>query len=218
MNRPESLHGVLSGSPATSRHTAVGAIVRGSIGFAFVSLGGFSVWAFGGRWFESRIGEVGMYAVSALVFLVLSGAFLHPLVHGPRPVARFYKAFLPAFVAYAVVWSVAWFSMGFGFGEWIGSLLGTIVFAALLAWSLGSYRSFLLVCLVLFVTHSIGYFLGGELYYWSNKPAAAEMFSTLSRSQRAISGRMLWGLLYGLGFGAGLGYAFFRFQTPRHEV
>lgn len=190
-------------------------MLRGSLGFAVVSLGGFAVWAFGGRWFEARLGEAGMYAVSAVVFLGLSGLFLHPLVQGPNSVWRFYKAFTPAFFAYAIVWSVAWFTLKFGLGEWLGSLLGTVVFAALLGWSLGSHRSFFAVCLVLFVTHSAGYFLGGELYYWSKKPAAAEMFSGLSKSQIAICGRMAWGLLYGLGFGAGLGYAFFKFQKPK---
>ena len=193
-------------------------MLRGALGFALVSLGGFAVWAFGGRWFEARLGEAGMYGVSTAVFLLLSGVLLHPLAHGPNRLWRFYKAFTPAFFAYAILWSIAWFTFKFGLGEWLGSLVGTVAFAALLGWSLGSHHAFIPVCLVLFVTHSAGYFLGGELYYWSRKPAAAEMFSALSRSQLRIGGAMAWGLLYGLGFGAGLGYAFFKFQTRKQEL
>ena len=200
------------------RLTVVRFVLLGSVGFAAVSLGGFAIWAFAGRWLGDRVGEAGMYAVSALVFVVLSGLFMRPLMVGPRPLPRFYRAFIPAFLAYAAVWSVAWFSMGFGVGEWIGSLLGVIVLAALLGRALGSYRAFLAVCLFLFVAHSLGYFLGGELYYWSNKREAAEMFSGFSRRQIALCGRMAWGLLYGLGFGAGLGYAFFKFQTPARQM
>ncbi len=205
-------------SENSARFTPSRAVLRGSIGFGLVSLGGFAVWAFGGRWFSARLGEGGMFAVCAIVFLGLSGLFLHSLVQGSGTLRRFYKAFIPAFIAYAIVWSVAWFGLGFGAGEWIGSLLGTIVFAALVARSLGSYGSFIVVCLVLFVTHSIGYFLGGELYYWSHRPAAADLLGSLSRWQRTVGGRMAWGLLYGLGFGAGMGYAFFRFQVPKQQV
>jgi hypothetical protein len=218
MNPSSPVVRLTSISEKSARLTLSRAVSRGSIGFALVSLGGFAVWAFGGRWFAARLGEGGMYAVCAIVFLGLSGLFLHPLVQGPRALWRFYKAFVPAFVAYAVVWSMAWFTMGFGAGEWIGSVLGTIVFAALVARSLGSYRSFIVVCVVLFVTHSFGYFIGGELYYWSHKPAAADLLGSLSRWQRTVGGRMAWGLLYGLGFGAGMGYAFFQFQVPKQQV
>jgi hypothetical protein len=191
-------------------------MVRGSFGFALVSLGGFAVWAFAGRWLTTRIGEGGMYGVSALVFILFSGFFLNSLLRGPGRLWRFYKAFVPAFLAYAAVWSAAWFSLGFGRGEWIGSFAGTTVFVLLVAWSLGSFRGFVLACLVLFATHSAGYFLGGELYYWTNKPAAAELFDRFSKQQIALAGRMAWGLLYGLGFGAGLGYAFYKFQPRKH--
>ena len=45
---------------------------------------------------------------------------------------------------------------------------------------------------VLFLTHSVGYFLGGDFYY----------------ALGGTTGKLLWGLCYGLGFGAGIGYAY----------
>src|SRR6188472_4305179 len=91
-------------------------VLRGTIGFAIVSLCGFSVWAFAGNWFHRNVGEAGLYAVSALVFVALAGLLLHPLVLGENRVARFYKAFVPAFFAYAFVWSACWFLLKFGRG------------------------------------------------------------------------------------------------------
>jgi hypothetical protein len=51
------------------------------------------------------------------------------------------------------------------------------------------------VTFVLFVGHSAGYFLGGPLHYHSGP-------------EYRLLGILGWGLLYGLGFGAGIGYAF----------
>jgi hypothetical protein len=190
-------------------------LLRGSLGFTIVSLGGFAVWAFGGDWFYANIGEAGLYAVSAVVFLALSGLLLHPLMRGTRSVLQFYKIFLPAFLAYALIWSLAWFAMGFGLGEWIGSLGGAIAFAILSGWLLGSFRNLAWVCLILFLTHSAGYFLGGQIYYWSKTPSAAELLHGLSPQQISLVGMLGWGFLYGLGFGTGIGYAFFNFQNVK---
>lgn len=197
--------------------SATRAVLRGSLGFAVVSLAGFAVWAFAGSWFYANVGEAGLYAVSTVVFVGMSGLLLHPLVRGPGSLLRFYKAFVPAFIAYAVVWCVAWFALRFGPGEWLGSFAGSVVFAVLIGRALGSFRSLLAVCAVFFVTHSAGYFLGGQFYNWSKGPSAAELLNGLSQAQIAMLGRLGWGLLYGLGFGAGLGYACCTFQKPRAE-
>ncbi len=55
----------------------------------------------------------------------------------------------------------------------------------------GSVRAFVQIILVLFVTHSMGYFIGSVLY--SAVPG--------------LAGKLLWGVAYGLGFGAGIGWA-----------
>jgi hypothetical protein len=185
------------------------AILRGSLGFAVVSLAGFAVWAFAGRWFYRNVGEAGLYAASTLVFLGMAGLFLNPLVSGVNRMLRFYKAFAPAFLAYAVVWSICWFALKSGAGEWLGSLAGCTVFAWILGKMLGSTSGFMKVLLVLFIGHSAGYFLGGVFYMSKVNP---EFLSALSKRQLALLGQMLWGLLYGLGFGAGIGFAFSVFQ------
>ncbi len=182
---------------------------RGTLGFTAVSVAAFSVWAFGGRWFSGRGGEVVMYAAITLVFLGLSGLLLYPLAGS---VARFYKAFVPAFVAYAVVWSAIWFATRSRLGEWLASAAGSVVFAALAGWALGGLRSFLKAVLVLFVAHSAGYFLGGEVYYSLKDPATVGSLGLASKTA-GLLGRLGWGLLYGLGFGAGLGCAFFSFRS-----
>jgi len=49
--------------------TPHGATLRGAWSFALVSLAGFSIWAFAGRWFYRNVGEAGLYVAIAAVFL-----------------------------------------------------------------------------------------------------------------------------------------------------
>lgn len=168
-------------------------VLRGAIGFAAVSVAAFSVWAFGGR----AIGnEVLMYALIAAVFLGLSGLLLHPLAGSVR---LFYLTFVPGFLAYAVAWSVIWFAWGNRLSEWLASAVGCAVFAVILG--LRSPSRTPGVAVVLFLAHSAGYFLGGDIYY-------------ATRSAEPILAKLAWGLCYGLGFGAGIGYAY-KALSPR---
>jgi hypothetical protein len=66
----------------------------------------------------------------------------------------------------------------------------------LLQSAFGTRPGFLRLLLVLFVCHSAGYYLGGELY----------------AQFRGSTGRLLWGVAHGLGFGAGLGYVLHTLQ------
>lgn len=175
------------------------ATVRGALGFAAVSVAAFSVWAFGGKWLRDHGGDPALYAAIAAVFLGLTGALLHPLVRGPRSFVRFTRVFVPAFFAYAAGWCMAWFALGLGRGEWLGSLAGSAAFALVAGGMLGNLRAFPRAGGALFVGHSAGYFAGGPLFY-------------AVKSGHAVLGMLGWGLLYGLGFGAGIGYAFFVFQ------
>jgi hypothetical protein len=174
-------------------------VLRGSLGFAAVSLAAFALWATAGKWLTQHFREGGFYAVDAAVFLALSGVFLHPLVPGPNSFRRFMVAFVPAFVAYAIVWCGAWFALGFGRGEWLGSLAGCGAFALVAGALRGNLRAVPRAALVLFAAHSAGYFLGGPLHYRSGP-------------DHRVLGILGWGLLYGLGFGAGIGYAFHAFR------
>jgi hypothetical protein len=193
-------------------------MIRGSIGFAIVSIAGFSVWAFGGRWFQANLGEAGLYSICAIVFLGSSGLLLHPLVQGPGQLLRFYKVFLPAFLAYAVVWCAAWFILRFGLGEWLGSLLGSIVFVAVTAHGFRNYKGVGKASILLFGFLSFGYFLGGKLMHWITGPMGAAMLAGLSKTQISVVAKLSWGLLYGLGFGAGIGYAFQTLQRTDRTV
>lgn len=179
--------------------TLAKSMVTGMLTFTLVSLGGFSVWAFAGRWFYRNMGEGGLYAVSALVFVALAGLLMRPLVEGPRRIGRFYKAFIPAFLIYAAVWSAAWFMVKGRPGEWAGSVAGAFAFAFVLKAMLKAKGNLLVPALVLIAGHSTGYFAGSDFY-------AAE------REDGALLARLGWGFFYGLGFGAGIGYAFFAFQ------
>ncbi len=172
-------------------------LIRGSLGFAVVSVAAFAVWVFGGAWFEHHGGEGAMYAACSLVFIVLAGLLLHPLLAGPRALVRFYAVFIPAFIAYAVAWCAGWFVLGADLGEWGGSLAGSLVFAAVVALMVGKGRGLLSPALVMFITHSAGYFAGEKVCY---------------TSLHSVSSELAWGLLYGLGFGAGIGYAFWAAQ------
>lgn len=180
----------------------------GTLGFTGVSLAGFSVWAFAGRWFYATVGEAGLYAVTALVFVGLAGLLLHPLLGGSHRFKRFYGLFVPAFLLYSGVWSGAWFALGSGLGEWLGSLAGSAVFAGWICWRLGRLDAARWAIPLFFVAHSAGYFLGGVVMYGLLNRENADLLPQLTRGQLGTIAKLSWGLLYGLGFGAGLGAVF----------
>jgi hypothetical protein len=173
-------------------------LLRGTLGFAVVSTAAFAVWAFGAGWFHHHGGEGAMYAACCLVFVALAGPLLHPLVAGPRPLARFYGVFIPAFVVYAVAWCAGYFTCGSGAGEWVASAAGSLAFAAVAALLLGKGRGLLMAALVTFAGHSAGYFAGEKICY---------------QSHHSMNSELVWGLCYGLGFGLGIGYTFWAAQS-----
>ena len=72
----------------------------------------------------------------------------------------------------------------------------------------GNFRPIIRVSVVIFVLHSAGYFLGGKSTQW----LASSPHGVLQGGHISALAKLCWGLLYGLGAGAGLGYAFFTFQ------
>ena len=190
-------------------------MLRGSLGLAVVSVAAFSVWAFGGKWLETRLGEPGLYSACAIVFLCGAGLLLHQLVPGGGSFLRFYLVFVPAFFAYTVVWCAAWFCLRFGSGEWLGSLLGTLAFTATAGWRFRNYNGFLNATAVLFIFHSAGYFAGGQAMRSIMSPHGSALLAGLTRQHILLVAKLSWGLLYGLGFGAGIGYAFHKFQLEK---
>lgn len=194
------------------------AAVRGGLGFAAVSVASFSIWAFGGGWFRGRGGEGALYAAIAAAFVGLSGLFLRTLIVGEHRLRRFYGIFAPAFAAYAVVWSLFWFWLGFGAGEWLGAFLGSLTFVAVVAARVGGWAAFGKASAVFFLLHTAGYFIGGQAMGFFLGFARASPPPVLDASGWAIVAKLSWGVFYGLGFGAGLGYVLALFQNHDAHV
>ena len=204
-------------SPTTGL-SRIQSVFLGSIAFTGVSTLAFAVWAFGGSWFRGRGGEPAMYAVIALVFMGLSGTSLHPLLNGPRRWLRFYGTFVPALLAYAVVWSGFWFWLGSGIGEWLGALVGSATFIGVSAWRLRHRNGLILAGIVFFTTHTAGYFAGGRSMDHLIAIGRTEPARSDARARWFLFAKLSWGIAYGLGFGAGLGFAYSTLQSQRNPA
>jgi hypothetical protein len=147
------------------------------------------------------LGLFGAYLAWTVMFIILGGAVLGSLVVGRWRLPRFYLLFSAAFFAYAVAWVGAYFSLRGAAGEWVGSLVGSLLMGFVLAAGFGVVRSALKLSVTLFAAHSVGYFLG----------------SALNEVVRGQAGMLLWGVMYGLWLGAGLGAALF-FAQARHAA
>jgi hypothetical protein len=187
-----------------SASTAASAVVAGTWRFTLVSLAGFAPWVLGGRWFYRTIGEGGLYAVCLFAFLGAAVLLLPALLTGERRVRRTLVWFLPAFTTYAVIWCACWFGFGGRTGEWSGALVGGAAFVALSAWALGRPRAPLITTLVFLVAHTAGYFAGDQAYHACAAAAAPKML-----------GMSAWGVCYGVGFGAGIGWLVHACRDPR---
>jgi len=166
-------------------------IVTGAIGFCLVSLCVFATVAFGERWLYRNLGVLGSYLVWTVLFVVLSGALFGSLVRGHWRLPRFYLLWTIAFFAYAATWTIAYFMLRRTTGEIIGALLGSILMAVVLAAGFRALGSLVKLSAVLFVSNALGYFLG------------AAIFTSLLNE----TGMLLFGVVYGLFFGAGIGAA-----------
>jgi hypothetical protein len=166
-------------------------VVTGAIGFGLVSLCVFATVAYGERWMYRNLGLLGAYLTWTVLFIVLSGAVFGSLVVVRWRLPKFFLLFGLAFFAYAVGWMAAYFILRNTLGEWIGSLLGSVLMAVVFAAGFNSLRSLLKLSAVLFVSNSLGYFVGSALYASLGLP----------------TGMLLWGVVYGLFFGAGIGAA-----------
>jgi hypothetical protein len=170
----------------------------GSLGFLLASLCVFATVAFAEGWMYRSLGLSGAYVVWTVLFIFLGGALLSPLVIGPNRLWRFQFVFGMAFLLYAVGWVGSYFTLRGVAGEWAGSLAGSILMALVITLAFGVIKTFFAQTAVLFIANSAGYFLGALLH----------------DSIRGETGMLLWGVLYGLCLGAGLGLSIFLAQTP----
>jgi hypothetical protein len=151
-----------------------------------------------------KFGEGGLYAVCALTFIGLSGPLLHRLILGPGSLLRFYKLFCLAFSAYSILWICGWMTESLA-----GLLVGTAAMGAILACAFDAKESAFKVIAVLFVLNAIGYFGGGWVEgTFMGMKSIPLLGVVLARPVQAMIAKLLWGVCYGVGFGAGLGFAF----------
>lgn len=176
-------------------------VLVGGMNFCLVSLTVFATVAFAERWMYTHLGIYGAYLAWTALFIFLGGGALGTLVAGRWRLPRFYLLFGAAFFAYAAGWVGAYFVLRDGAGEWLGSLAGSLLMGSVLAAGFGVGRSALSLSAVLFMANSLGYFLG----------------SALNASIGGREGMLLWGGVYGLFLGAGLGAVLCFAQTRRAD-
>lgn len=194
-----------AGSPVP---TLGASVMRGALGFMLVSVAGFVPWAVFGRALHRQVGEAGMYAVCALVFLGLTGPLLHRLILGPGSLRRFNQVFGLAFAAYAVAWIGGWMALAKvndHLASVVGLLAGTALMGGLLCAAFGARAQWLRVVAALFGLNALGYFVGGEV-------------TALLLRQHRPTAMLAWGVCYGLGLGAGLGVAFHLCQSQARAL
>ena len=199
--------------------TLASSLWRGVIGFTIVSVAGFVPWAVFGRWFHRTVGEAGMYAACAVVFVGLSGLLLHRLIIGPGSLSRFYKMFGASFAAYSVGWIVGWMMLGGHPGSLVGLLAGTAVMGWMMARAFDARYAALKIIAVLFLSNALGYFIGGWVEGGVMELKEMSLFgNAVAKRTQARTAMLLWGVFYGIGFGAGLGWAFYRCQAAARAL
>ncbi len=173
-------------------------LVTGAAGFCLASLCVFATVAFAERWMYNTLGLAGAYIVWTLLFILLGGGVLSPLLVGRRP-GWFYVLFSLAFLAYAIGWTGAYFTLRGAAGEWAGSFAGSVLMGLVFAVGFKTLPAAPSLCALLFVANSIGYFSG----------------SALNDSVGGKTGMLLWGAAFGLALGAGLGASLYIAQSRR---
>jgi hypothetical protein len=176
-------------------------LLIGGFGFCLTSLCVFATVAFAERWMYQNLGLGGAYFVWTVLFVLLGGALLSPLVIGPGRLWRFQLLFGLAFLLYAAGWVASYFTLRGFAGELAGAIAGSILMALVIALAFGVMKSFLAQTAALFIGNSAGYFLGESLHHLI----------------QGETGMLLWGVLYGLCMGAGLGLSIFLAQRPLRE-
>jgi len=185
-----------SAAPSMSR-----SIVTGALGFCLVSLCVFATVAFGERWLYQTLGLFGAYLAWIVLFIALGGAVFGSLVVVRWRLPRFYLLWTIAFFAYAAAWVVAYFILPRTAGELIGALAGSILMAVVFAAGFRALASTPKLSAVLFIANSFGYFLGAAIF----------------TSQLNATGMLLFGVVYGLFFGAGIGAALHLVQRAQQQ-
>jgi hypothetical protein len=194
-------------------------ILRGGVGFTLVSIAGFTPWVLAGKWFYRNPGELVMYSTCALMFMGLSGLLLHRLIIGPGSLRRFYAFFSAAFLIYSIGWTSGWMVFRGHLGSAVGLLIGTMLMSIVFGFAFDARHQIAKVAAVLFATNALGYFVGGWIEnYLSHQSHFGAAGIMLSGAALAIFMKYMWAICYGVGFGAGLGFAFYSCQTAVRAI
>lgn len=164
-------------------------ILTGSVGFCASSLLVFGTVAWGERWMYEHLGLPLSYLVWTVLFIGSGALVFNSLIVGPLRGARFFSLFAVAFFAYAAAWCAAYFLLRGAIGEWCGSAFGAVLMALVFGWGFQKLKQLPRLSLLLFATNATGYFLG----------------SLLNHLLGGQGGMILWGVSFGLFFGAGIG-------------
>ena len=176
------------------------AAIHGGLGFGLASLAVFATVAYGEGWMYKHLGLWGAYLTWTVHFILLGGGVLQPLVQPPMRGIRFYGLFARAFLFYSVGWVAAYFLAKGHLGEWLGSLVGSLVMGQVFVIGFQVRKAPFRLAQILFVANSAGYFLG----------------SLLNDAYTRPTGMLLWGGVYGLCLGAGLGVVLY--LAPRQAA
>ena len=104
-------------------------------------------------------------------------------------------------------------------GSIVGLLAGAAVMGAILALGFAARGVWWKIIVILFLANAVGYFIGE----WAHNfiPTLKEgnaLGLTLENSTRAMLSKAAWGFFYGLGFGAGIGFAFYLCQKDARRL
>ena len=99
-------------------------------------------------------------------------------------------------------------------GSIVGLLAGTILMGIVFAGAFDVKTQALQIIAALFLLNAAGYFIGGLVEGIVSSLKA----TSLTHSTQMILAKSLWGVCYGLGFGAGLGLAFYLCQTKTRAL
>jgi len=173
----------------------------GAGGFCVVSVLVITVAAFADNTLRNYLGRTGAYLVYDLMIVLMAGAVFRRLIIAPHPAFRAYVLFTAAFFLYYVTWATAFHPFQNLLAEWLGSLAGGIGLGLVFATVFDAPKQALRAILILCVGSAAGYF-GGRF---------------LRQYFPGIAGALVWGAVYGLGMGTGLGYALYACQEPARQ-
>ncbi len=170
--------------------TLVRSTVIGAVGFAVVGITAFSLWAFAARAMTRTLGSSGFYSLIAVTMLAGGTLVFRPLVIG-RNLGRFAALFAVGFTLFAASWMTGYtVRLPYRLGEWTGVIVGPVLLAGTLCIGFGASKQFFICAGILAASHFGSYL------------AADRLFSI--DGLKNTTGMLIWGLVYGAGFGAGI--------------